>query len=104
MILFHYRVRRNFSEPLATGKEKTCASCGKEILFCQICKRLVNFEQDVGKCSLCNIHAHYACMFEFEKTQDECPFCKKGIPSDGVILEMKRSKNKLREDKQNQYN
>lgn len=89
---YSYFTCTHCGEPLATGKEETCLSCGKDILFCQICKRLVNFDQDVGKCSLCDIHAHYACLFEFVKTQGECPFCKKGIPSDGVILETEKIK------------
>ncbi|NHK30205.1 MAG: hypothetical protein FK730_02560 [Asgard group archaeon] len=65
--------------------EKICPDCEKEHPICPVCKRAIFGNENLVKCSECNIIAHDAHMKEWLKSFGECPNCYKRILEDNLI-------------------
>jgi hypothetical protein len=71
----------------------TCPGCGKAILKCTVCKLPIDFEDEVGLCSLCEAKGHLIHLQEWVKINGKCPNCLQQIPLEGVIQLIKENDN-----------
>ncbi|NHJ87201.1 MAG: hypothetical protein FK734_17185 [Asgard group archaeon] len=69
-----------------------CKDCGKEIERCSVCKLPISFDDDVGKCSLCEYKAHLAHLQEWVKVNGACPHCLQEIPIESIVPVFKEAK------------
>jgi len=66
-------------------EDANCFNCKKEVLHCSVCKLIINFGEDAGKCSLCESPAHMDHLQEWLKTQGKCPRCREKLPLEGIV-------------------
>ena len=71
-------------QPIDNTDEK-CSSCHKEILKCSVCKLLITFGEETGKCSLCESIGHFAHFYEWVKMKGKCPNCMQNLPIEGIV-------------------
>jgi hypothetical protein len=71
-----------------------CPECKNEALKCSVCKLPIDFNDEVGFCSLCQIKGHLIHLQEWVKTQGKCPNCLQKLPLEGIIIFSKEKSEK----------
>ncbi|NHJ85169.1 MAG: hypothetical protein FK734_06890 [Asgard group archaeon] len=84
--LYNFQAKTCFycGTPLKSDS-KYCLECGKEIVFCSVCKLPISFGDEIGKCVFCEVRGHYSHLMEWMKVKGTCPTCMKKWPADGII-------------------
>lgn len=62
-----------------------CSDCNRKVVHCSVCKLIINFGKNAGKCSLCESSAHFEHLQEWLKTQGKCPTCMQKLPLEGIV-------------------
>jgi hypothetical protein len=71
-----------------------CPECGNKVLKCSVCKLPIDFNDDVGFCSLCKVKGHLTHLLEWVKMNGKCPNCLQKVPPEGIIhFSREKSKN-----------
>jgi len=65
---------------------------GRDFIWSVVCKLPISFDEEVGKCSLCEAKGHLVHMEEWVKTQGKCPYCQQELPLQDVIHEIEELK------------
>ncbi|MFW9991249.1 MAG: hypothetical protein ACFFD4_04240 [Candidatus Odinarchaeota archaeon] len=71
----------------------SCPECSKPVLTCEICKRPINFDDEVGTCIYCNSRYHYSHIMEQVKVNHKCPVGQCGLNEDEVLKLTRQGKN-----------
>jgi len=64
----------------------SCPSCQEKVLVCEVCKRPINFDDDVGACIYCDRRFHQSHLMEWVKNKGSCPACKNSLKDDEILM------------------
>ena len=91
-IIFYVKIRREISrkkyhcfycgyDVTLTSKEGSllCDSCGNKVLFCSLCSKIVNPDEDIARIKPCNHIFHKSELLDFVEEEKYCPRCKGSI-------------------------
>jgi len=67
-------------------KDITCKTCNEKILRCTICKLLISFGEEIGKCKHCDGVNHLSHLQEWIKIKGKCPTCQKKLTQEEILL------------------
>lgn len=62
-----------------------CPECQKTIQSCPVCKKNLNFDDNIGQCLYCETKFHYGHLLEKVKVGGNCPVCDRTLVESEVI-------------------
>ena len=62
-----------------------CNYCLQDVNNCQICKKNINFGEEIGSCIYCSHLFHYSHFAETIKIMGKCPICREKLTVDEIL-------------------
>ncbi|MBY9002153.1 MAG: hypothetical protein KGD64_14630, partial [Candidatus Heimdallarchaeota archaeon] len=62
-----------------TKKIQICPNCGEEILYCEICKDLIQKGDNIVQSKICKHIFHKEHILEWIHMKNKCPICKESL-------------------------
>jgi len=72
---------------ILTGGD-SCTSCGRLREKCEVCRRPIQFGDEIGRCMHCQRVFHYSHLKETVKVTGKCPVCREPLKEGDIDLEI----------------
>jgi hypothetical protein len=67
------------------GNSQKCNYCMQDVNNCQICKKNIQFAEEIGSCLYCNHIFHFSHLAETVKIMGKCPVCREKLIVEEII-------------------